>query len=217
MYILAMKENVVAQMGRPRSFDRDEAIHQAMHVFWEHGYESTSLAQLKASIAGGISAPSFYAAFGSKEDLFKEVVSYYLATHGRVEASLWDKNLGPRQAIELTLRRSAKMQSDSSHPKGCLMVLSAAVCSPEHVQVRQLLAAVRARTRSGIADCITRAVASGDLPAHTDARALTMVVGGFLVGLSTLARDGATPAALDSAVTEIMKVWDDAAQRSTDS
>jgi AcrR family transcriptional regulator len=217
MYVIVMKEIVVAQMGRPRSFDRDEAIHQAMHVFWEHGYESTSLAQLKASIGGGISAPSFYAAFGSKEDLFKEVVSHYLVTHGRVEASLWDENLRPRQAIELTLRHSARMQSESSHPRGCLMVLSAVVCSPEHVQVQQLLAAVRARTRDGIAACIARAVASGDLPAHTDARALTMALGGFLVGLSTLARDGATSAALDSAVTEIMKVWDAAAQRTADS
>ena len=62
----------MAQMGRPRSFDRDEAIHQAMHIFWEHGYESTSLAQLKAGIGGGISAPSFYAAFGSKDPSWEE-------------------------------------------------------------------------------------------------------------------------------------------------
>lgn len=203
----------MAQMGRPRRFDRDEAIHQAMHLFWEHGYESTSLAQLKAGIGGGITAPSFYAAFGSKEDLFKEVVSHYLATHGRVEISLWDESLPPRQAIELTLRRSAKMQSDGSHPRGCLMVLSAAACSPEHVHVQQWLATARARTRDGIAACIGRAIASGELPANTDARALTMVYGGFLVGLSTLARDGVTSAALDTAVSEIMTVWDAAAQR----
>lgn len=203
----------MAQMGRPRSFDRDEAIHQAMQIFWEHGYESTSLAQLKAGIGGGITAPSFYAAFGSKEDLFKEVVAHYLATHGRVEASLWDESLPPRQAVELTLRRSAKMQTERGHPKGCLMVLSTAVCSSEHVQVQKLLTKVRARTRDGIAGCIARAMASGELSAGTDARALTMVFGGFLVGLSTLARDGLTSAALDAAVTEIMNVWDAAAQR----
>ena len=203
----------MAQMGRPRSFDRDEAIEQAMQVFWEHGYESTSLAQLKASIGGGISAPSFYAAFGSKEDLFKEVVAHYLSTHGRVETSLWDESLPPREGLELALRRSARMQSERGHPKGCLMVLSATACSPEHVQVQKLLAKARARTRDGIASCIARAVASGELPVGTDARALTMAYGGFLVGLSTLARDGVTSAALDSAVTEIMKVWDVAAQQ----
>ncbi|WP_312464268.1 TetR/AcrR family transcriptional regulator, partial [Pantoea endophytica] len=60
--------------GRPRQFDRDEAVIKAMHLFWENGYESTSLAQLKASIGKGITAPSFYAAFGSKEALFAEAV-----------------------------------------------------------------------------------------------------------------------------------------------
>lgn len=202
----------MAQMGRPRSFDRDEAIHQAMHIFWEHGYESTSLAQLKAGIGGGITAPSFYAAFGSKEDLFKEVVAHYLSTHGLVEESLWDKSVPPRHAIESTLRRSAKMQSERGHPKGCLMVLSAAVCSPEHVQVQKLLAKARARTRDGIASCVARALESGDLPAGTDVRALAMMFASFLVGLSTLARDGVTSAALDDAVTEIMRVWDSVAR-----
>lgn len=203
----------MAQMGRPRSFDREEAIHQAMQLFWEHGYEATSLTQLKAGIGGGISAPSFYAAFGSKEDLFGEVVARYLATHGRVEASLWDESFPPRQAIELTLRRSAKMQSERGHPKGCLLVVSATACSPEHVQVQKLLAKARARTRDGIAACIARAIASSELPAGTDVRALTTVFGGFLVGLSTLARDGISSAALDSAVTEVMSVWDTVAQR----
>ena len=64
----------MAQMGRPRTFDRDAAITQAMHLFWEHGYDATSLSQLKASIGGGITAPSFYAAFGSKQALFTEVM-----------------------------------------------------------------------------------------------------------------------------------------------
>ena len=49
----------MAQMGRPRTFDRDAAITQAMHLFWEHGYDSTSLSQLKANMGSGISAPSF--------------------------------------------------------------------------------------------------------------------------------------------------------------
>lgn len=42
----------MAKMGRPRAFDRDEAIQQAMHLFWEYGYESTSLALLKEKIGG---------------------------------------------------------------------------------------------------------------------------------------------------------------------
>ncbi|CRM69721.1 Copper outer membrane regulator [Pseudomonas sp. 25 E 4] len=79
----------MAQMGRLRAFDRDIAVLQAMSLFWKHGYETTSLAQLKSVIGGGISSPSFYAAFGSKEGLFREVVNQYVATYGQVSASLW--------------------------------------------------------------------------------------------------------------------------------
>ena len=108
----------MARMGRPRTFDRDVAITQAMHLFWQHGYDATSLSQLKASIGGGITAPSFYAAFGSKQALFSEVMERYLNTHGRVTESLFDTTLPPKDAIERTLRRSAKMQCEPDHPKG---------------------------------------------------------------------------------------------------
>ena len=68
----------MTQRGRPRTFDRDAALDAAMHLFWEHGFESTSLAQLKAVMGAGISAPSFYAAFESKEALYTAVVASVL-------------------------------------------------------------------------------------------------------------------------------------------
>ncbi|MFC3654132.1 TetR/AcrR family transcriptional regulator [Xanthomonas hyacinthi] len=77
----------MAQMGRPRNFDRSEAVERAMLLFWEHGYESTSLTRLREGI-GGISAASFYAAFDSKEALFKEVVDRYVASYGQVTRPL---------------------------------------------------------------------------------------------------------------------------------
>ena len=111
----------MAQMGRPRAFDRDQAIDQALHLFWEQGYESTSLSQLKAGIGGGISAPSFYAAFGSKEALFQETVQRYLETYAQVTECLWDDAMPARDAVELALRQSSKMQCERGHPKGCMV------------------------------------------------------------------------------------------------
>jgi AcrR family transcriptional regulator len=198
----------MATMGRPRTFDRDTAITQAMHLFWEHGYDSTSLSQLKSHIGGGISAPSFYAAFGSKQALFKEVMTRYLATHGRVTESLFDSRLPPRQAIELALRRSARMQSESDHPKGCLVALGTlSSCSPESALISAPLAHARAQNRAGMAACIERAIASGELPASTKPKVLAAVFDSFLLGLTTLARDGVEYEVLDGAVTQVMGVW----------
>src|SRR5262245_34969193 len=63
----------MAKRGRPRTFDREEAVRQARDVFWALGYEGATLADLQRAM-GGITAPSFYAAFGSKEQLFREVI-----------------------------------------------------------------------------------------------------------------------------------------------
>lgn len=130
----------MARTGRPRNFDRDDAVEQAMQLFWQHGYDSTSLALLKAQLGGGISAPSFYAAFGSKEALFDECVQRYLETFAQVTQCLWDENLPPRQAIETALRQSARMQCEDGHPKGCMVTLGVmSAPSPENVRVVEAL------------------------------------------------------------------------------
>ena len=199
----------MAQMGRPRTFDRDLAITQALHLFWEHGYDATSLSQLKANIGGGITAPSFYAAFGSKQALFNEVMERYLTTHGRVTDSLFDTTLPPKEAIELTLRRSAKMQCEPDHPKGCLVSLGLmSACSDESKAISEPLAQARRLTRAGMVACIERAIAEGVLPATITPYTLAAVFDSFLLGLSTLARDGLPHATLDAAVTQVMGIWD---------
>ncbi|MDU8606526.1 MULTISPECIES: TetR/AcrR family transcriptional regulator [unclassified Pseudomonas syringae group] len=199
----------MAKMGRPRTFDRDVAINQALHLFWEHGYDATSLSQLKANIGGGITAPSFYAAFGSKQALFNEVMERYLATHGRVTDSLFDNTLPPREAIELTLRRSAKMQCEPDHPKGCLVALGLmSACTEESKAISAPLAKARNLNRAGIVACIHRAVAAGELPATVIPETLAAAFDSFLLGLSTLARDGVPYATLDAAVTQMMGLWD---------
>jgi AcrR family transcriptional regulator len=199
----------MAQMGRPRTFDRDVAITQALHLFWEHGYDATSLSQLKANIGGGITAPSFYAAFGSKQALFNEVMERYLNTHGRVTDSLFDTTLPPRQAVELTLRRSAKMQCEEDHPKGCLVALGLmSACTDESKVVSEPLAQARAFNRAGLVACVERGIATGELRTTVASQALAAVFDSFMLGLSTQARDGVPHATLDAAVTQVMGLWD---------
>lgn len=198
----------MAEMGRPRTFDRDKAIEQAMNIFWQHGYESTSLAQLKAGIGKGISAPSFYAAFGSKQALFHECVQRYLATYAQVTESLWDTGIPPRSAVETALRTSARMQWETGHPTGCMVGLGVmSAPSEEHAAATMPLTRSRARTRAGFLSCVQRGIDAGELRADTQAQALAMVFDAFLLGLSTLARDGAPYTAVDAAITQVMSAW----------
>ncbi|AMV48312.1 TetR family transcriptional regulator [Paraburkholderia caribensis] len=193
--------------GRPREFDRDHAIESAMKLFWSQGYEPTSLSQLKECM-GNISPASFYAAFGSKEALFREVVQRYLETHGQVLVSLWDETLPPREALERALRRSARMQTERTHPTGCLIVLGASNCSSENRHIQSLLTAERTRNRNGIKACVERAVATGELPPSTDVGALVTAFNAFLLGMACEARDGTKAKKFDAAITALLHLWD---------
>ena len=156
----------MSRTGRPRLFDADQALAAAMRLFWERGYESTSLADLKA-VMGDISAASFYAAFGSKEALFRMALERYLDTHGQVMAPLGDPTHDPRQAIEGALRASARMQTDPEHPFGCFLVMTAPTGPAGSRHVQATLAAERERTRAALLACVSRAVAEGRLPHRT--------------------------------------------------
>ena len=202
----------MAQMGRPRNFDREQAVEQALHLFWQHGYDATSLAQLKAGLGGGISAPSFYAAFGSKEALFEECVQRYLSTYAQVTECLWDVSLPPRQAIETALRQSVRMQCEDGHPKGCMVALGVmSAPSPENARVANALTHSRLRTRAGIVACVERAVREGQLPETTEAAVMATVFDSFLQGVSILARDNVPHAILDAAISQLLMTWDAAA------
>lgn len=199
----------MAQMGRPRTFDRQQAIRQAMHLFWEQGYETTSLSQLKACIGGGISAPSFYAAFGSKEALFGEAVQCYLESYARVTDCLWDDGIPPREAVELALRRSAKMQCGPGHPKGCMVALGImSAPTPEHAHVARPLAAARSRTLAGFVRCVERGIAIGELAADADPRAVGNAFNSFLLGVSISVRDGVKLSTVNTSIARMMTLWD---------
>lgn len=197
----------MARTGRPREFDREKALDAALTLFWEQGFEPTSLNQLKASM-GNISPASFYAAFGSKESLFREVVERYQSTYGQVTLSLFDLSLAPRDAIEMALRKSAQMQSDETHPLGCLIILGASNCGPDNRHVDEILATDRQRNRHGIEQCIRRGIAQGELSERTDVSALAGVLHTFLMGIALEAKDGTKRDQLDRAVTMLLTIWD---------
>ncbi|MFD2471785.1 TetR/AcrR family transcriptional regulator [Amycolatopsis silviterrae] len=200
----------MVRTGRPRAFDLDQALEAALLVFWEHGYEATSLAQLREAL--GVSSASFYAAFSSKEDLFVRVVERYMSGYGTVASHLADEDRTPREAIERFLRASVAMQTDAAHPLGCLLIMTGTLTGPANARVRALLAGYRDVQRRNLLARIERAVADGELPADTDATALETLFHMFVAGISTEARDGVPASTIDGALDHLMRLWDSLAR-----
>lgn len=176
------------QRGRPRSFNRDEALEKALYAFWQHGYEATSVADLTRVL--GIGAPSLYAAFGDKKALFDAAVEAYATTDN---GTFIDRALAEEPtavaAFSRILREAAVGYTAPDHPRGC-MVLSVGVSAttPEVVtKMRELralnLAAMTARVQAD--------VTAGVLPPGTDTEKLASYAGAVLQGMSAQARDGA--------------------------
>src|SRR5215475_3156896 len=112
----------MAERGRPRRFERTEALRRAMEVFWTRGYEGASMSELTAAM--GINSPSLYAAFGCKEALFREALALYEAVNSGNAARALDSEPTARRAVEAMLRENAADYAAPGRPSGCMIVLA---------------------------------------------------------------------------------------------
>ncbi len=195
----------MAPSGRPRSFDRAQALASAMELFWRRGYEGASLADLTAAM--GINRPSLYAAFGSKEKLFAEALALYEEAEGGVITRLLDEGPTARAAIEATMRHNARVYVSEGRPRGCMIVLSRLLGAPESEDVRRLLAQRRQAGEDELRLRIERGQREGDVPASIDPARMASFLTTVLQGMSVKAQDGASRAELEAAVDTALACW----------
>jgi len=180
-------------MGRPREFDAETALDQAMEVFWRHGYEGATIAQLTEAM--GINPPSLYACFGNKEGLLKAALDRYTKLR-----NVWMNEVvaapTARGVAERMLMGIADKQTDPANPPGCLLVQGGIACGSGSENVPFELAARRAQNEDQLRDRFVRAKAEGDLKPSSDPAALARYVSAVSVGRGVMASSGADREAL---------------------
>lgn len=180
-------------MGRPREFDAETALDQAMEVFWRHGYEGATIAQLTEAM--GINPPSLYACFGNKEGLLKAALDRYT----KLRAVWMDEVVAAptaRDVAERMLMGIAEKQTDPANPPGCLLVQGGIACGTGSENVPFELAARRAQNEDELRERFVRAKAEGDLKPTSDPAALARYVSAVSVGMGVMASSGADREAL---------------------
>ncbi|WP_284989540.1 TetR/AcrR family transcriptional regulator [Arthrobacter sp. efr-133-TYG-120] len=174
--------------GRRRGFDEKQALEAAMDMFWEHGYEATSVSQLCAGI--GINPPSLYAAFGSKAQLFIDVVDHYERTFWD---PVWDAFDQEQQVVDAFSRFFNDYVDVISAPGahlGCLVVHSAVSLEDRETDVARALAAIGDEGVRRIQGKLDFGIRDGQIPAGTDTLALAHAINILSEGLALRAHDG---------------------------
>jgi AcrR family transcriptional regulator len=175
-----------------------------MKVFWEKGYEGTTLPDLERAI--GVNRPSVYAAFGNKEALFRKVVEHY----GDGPACFMQEAVKlptARQVVERTLFATIDLVTNPKNPGGCLAVQGALVCGDEAAAARKQLAAVRAAGEEMLRRRFVRAKAERDLPRGTTPADLARYVVTVMHGISVEAAGGASRRALQRVAELALRAW----------
>lgn len=159
-----------------------------MLAFWRRGYEGTSMADLVQAL--GIASARIYAAFGSKQDLFREAVQRYEAGDGGFADRAMAQEPRVRDALARVLRDAVATYTDDAHPLGCMVVTAATNCAEENEAVAAWLAEHRRQRTQSLIDRLQRALDEGELRAGTDVQALGDFYATQLHGISVQARDG---------------------------
>ena len=173
--------------GRPRSYEPDVALRQAMEAFWKTGYAATSLDDLSA--ATGMNRPSLYAAFGDKQDIYVKAYRKYRAEMRDAFAPVLAADAPVRDVLRKTLEMASEVyQAGPDGPRGCFSVVTAAseaIADPEiRAQVNEAIASLD----RGFTALFAKAIAHGEISSGADAAALAKIATATIHTLAIRAR-----------------------------
>lgn len=192
--------------GRPRAFDCDDVLRRAMRIFWEKGYEGTSMADLTTAM--GIGAPSLYAAFGNKAELFAAALKVYETQIGTAIWESLEKAATARQAFADFLKETALSYAQPDQPRGCMIALEGLFGDADAIPARDVLRERRLDNVRLLRERLERGVADGDVARGVDCRKVADFYATVQHGMSITARDGASPDALLNTADAAMAAWE---------
>lgn len=175
----------------------EDVLEKAMTVFWRHGYEGASLGRLQA--ATGLTPPSIYNAFGSKEGLYEACLDHYAGSVGARHRSTLTRPAS-RQGVRAFLLAAAREFTREGQPPGCMISTASLTLSPDLTAIAEATAARRAATLSLLTEYLTEAGAA-------EPATLARFFGAVIQGMSVQARDGASEEELAALADVALAAW----------
>jgi len=194
----------ISTRGRPREFNADDALAEALRIFWSKGYEGASLTELTEAM--GITRPSLYAAFGNKEQLFRQALDLY-EREKLAYINVAMQQPTARSVAKWLLEGSLAIYTGDAGPRGCLRVINATACGAEAECIRE---EVNKRGQIFLKSLVTRmqrAIDEGDFDGPVDAETISKYLIAILQGISVQAGAGSTRKELEAVVRQALAMW----------
>lgn len=188
-----MAQNKIAEgkgRGRPRAYDPQTALQQALGVFWSTGYSGASLDSI--ATAAGMNRPSLYAAFGDKHALYiKALEQYWEFAAAAMHEALTDNTLTLEQALMRFYEGQLSIYfSGEGQPRGCFAIGTATTEAVEDAEIREVLSDRLSRLDAELETRLRAAIDSGELKSDADPAALAVLASSLLHSISIRARAG---------------------------
>lgn len=187
-------------MARTKEFDPDAVLVKALELFWERGYEATSMADLVGHL--GIARASIYATFGGKHDLYLKALDLYLRTRDPDVVDVLSQPGPALPAVQALIRAYADQSVHDDRRRGCMVVNAAVEVMSRDPQTARKVEASWNTLETALTSALTRARAQGELPAGKDPVAVARLLLVILQGIRVLGRGHPDPARLRDAADQ---------------
>jgi TetR/AcrR family transcriptional repressor of nem operon len=189
-------------MARNRQFDETQALVSAMRVFWEKGYEATSIQDLEDAM--GLKRTSIYNTFGNKRALFERVlVCYKESVMAKLFAEM-DSAANIREGIRRLLNAALDIHYDEANPGGCLVVLSVLESDQHDSRAQASMQQTIHDLKNALQSRLTRAKKSGELPERLDSAATATTIATTMTGMMVMGKANFTKAALKKTISQVV-------------
>ncbi|MGG4462361.1 TetR/AcrR family transcriptional regulator [Brevibacillus sp. HB1.2] len=189
-------------MVRPREFNEEQALHAAMELFWEKGYEATSLSDLTAKM--GIQRPSLYAAFGDKKELFEATLRKYNQSHASYVRARLQSVPSVKEAFRAFFAGIVAEGYEEGPSRGCFCLNVMVELAPHDAKFEELTREHQMYLAAIFQEIIEQGVRSGELGNHVRAKALAQTLVVSMIGLTTLMKSRPDRTFADNAVATII-------------
>ena len=206
MYYLvynALMKTDMKHRGRPKTFDETEVLMRAMHYFWEHGYDNTSLDNLLKAM--GIKKSSFYATFKSKEDVFSKTLALYREQNMQYMRNLKEK-VGPKEAMLTLMNLTIKELEETGKVKGCLLINSGKECYNRYDDLSKQISHEFNFMQDMFEALIQDAKNKGEIKNPKDAKTIAGRYMNALNGLVVTIQAGAKKALIDDLIESLKEI-----------